>query len=242
MATQGVWQAIVLLTFSVAALTVLKVKESKSKVHWITFATEHHPALSKLRDMSHRFGEQVKVIRADPSVASLVHTLHSDKFADNDILIVSDATSVMQAKSQDRIRLRFLTFRKPIVFAGKEAPTDKTLAGRYGILAKIQPFPYLNPKLFMGRVSALRQLLANQPLADADDAEKVFTNAVQRQPWLAEIDTRGELFVTHVKKSAVSALEFDTHNHTVSCRGSGTQPCAVQSEESVIPFYAYFSV
>jgi hypothetical protein len=242
MVAQGVWEGIMLLTVSVAGLTYLKVKESRTSIQWLTFATESHPALSKLRDMSHRFGEEIQVIPANSSVAEIVRAIQSPKLQSNDIVIVSDATSVMQAKSQDTIRRRFLTFRRPIVFAGKEAPTDKTLAGRYGILSSLQPFPYLNPKLFIGRVGALRQLLANQPLADADEAEKVLTNAIQRQPWLAEIDTRGELFVTHVKKSPVSALEFDTHTHRVSCRGAGTQPCVIQSEESVIPFYAFFSV
>ena len=242
MAEKGIWQAIVLLTLSVAALTYRRVAEPHSRILWFTMATENHPALTKLRDMSHRFGEEVNVIHVEPSLAELKKLVESEKLQPNDILIVSDATSVMQAKSQDTIRKRFLTFRRPIVFAGKEAPTDKTLAGRYGILARIQPFPYLNHKLFVGRVNAIRQLLANQPLADADEPEKVLTNAIQRQPWLAEIDTRGELFITHVKKSPLSALEFDSHNHRVSCRGSGTQPCAIQSDESVIPFYAYFSV
>ena len=242
MAEKGIWQAIVLLTLSVAVLTYRRVADSQSKIHWFTMATESHPALTKLRDMSHRFGEEVTVIHVEPSLAELKKLVESNTLQPNDILIVSDATSVMQAKSQDTIRKRFLTFRRPIVFAGKEAPTDKTLAGRYGMLSSLQPFPYLNQKLFVGRVNAIRQLLANQPLADVDDAEKVLTNAIQRQPWLAEIDTRGELFVTHVKKSTVSALEFDTHNHRVSCRGAGTQPCVIQSDESVIPFYAYFSV
>lgn len=242
MVARGIWEGILLLTISVAGLTYLKVKESKTTMQWLTFATESHPALSKLRDMSHRFGEEIKVIPATASVAEIIRAIQSPNLQSNDIVIVSDATSVMQAKSQDTIRRRFLTFRRPIVFAGKEVPTDKTLAGRYGILSSLQPFPYLNHKLFIGRIGALRQLLANQPLADADEPEKVFTNAIQRQPWLAEIDTRGELFVTHVKKSPVSALEFDTHNHRVSCRGAGTQPCVIQSDESVIPFYAYFSV
>jgi hypothetical protein len=242
MGAKGIWQAMMLLTLSVAGLTYMRAKEGKSKFTWITLATEPNPALTKLRDMSHRHGEEITVIPAEPSVAELVKVLQSDRFHGDDIVLVSDSASVMQAKPQAAIRRRFLTFRRPIVFAGKEAPTDKTLAGRYGMLSSLQPFPYLNPKLFVGRVSALRQLLANQPLADADDAEKVFTNALQKQPWLAEIDTRGDLFVTHVKKSAASALEFDSHNHTVTCRGSGTRPCVIQSEESVIPFYAYFSV
>lgn len=242
MVAQGIWEAIGLLTLSVAALTYRGVTAKQGRIHWFTMAAENHPALTKLRDMSHRFGEEVSVVHVEPSLAELKKIVESEKIQPDDILIVSDATSVMQAKSQDTIRKRFLTFRRPIVFAGKEAPTNKTLAGRYGLLAKIQPFPYLNPKLFVGRANAIRQLLANQPLADAEDPEKVLTNAIQRQPWLAEIDTRGELFVTHVKKSPMSALEFDTHNHTVSCRGSGTQPCVIQSDESVIPFYAYFSV
>ena len=241
MSLKTYWQSILLFVLSSIAYFYINVRNSQSSIHWVTFSKESHPALTKLRDMSHRFGETITVIPSQPNLNELKKMLDSNRFRAEDIVIVSDSKSIMQAASQDTIRKRFLTFRKPIVFAGKETPTNPSLAGRYGILAKFQPFPYLNSKLFIGHVGTLRTFLAF-PISSEMDDETVLTNAIQKQPWLAEIDTRGELFVTHVKKSPISSLEFNTHNHRVACRGSGTQPCVIQSEESVLPFYAYFSV
>ena len=241
MSLKAYWQSILLFVASSIAFVYTKTTNSQSSIHWITFSPDNHPALSKHRDMSHRFGETLNVISTQRSLTELKRILNSNTFRAEDIVIVSDSKTVMQAASQDTIRKRFLTFRRPIVFAGKETPTKKSLAGRYGILASIQPFPYLNSNLFIGRVGALRTFLAS-PIRDDMDDETILTNAIQRQPWLAEIDTRGELFVTHVKNNPISSLESNTHNHTVSCRGSGTKPCVIQTDESVIPFYAYFSV
>lgn len=242
MPREGVWQAIVLLTLSVAGLVFVNRKEVNTRLHWFVFSPTSDEAFTKLQDMNHRFGDEVVRIPSDLTLSELKALLYSEKLNSDDIVLISNSKSVMAASSQRTIRNRFLSFQRPIVFAGKETPTNKSLAGRYGILAHAQLFPYLNANLFIGRVNALRQFLANQSISENENLEIVLTNAIQRQPWLAEIDTCGRLFVTHEKKRPNSALEFDTHRHKVNCKGSGTHPCVIYSKESVIPFYAYFSV
>jgi hypothetical protein len=236
-----VWHAIVLFGLSIAMLTYRGVRESKSKIHWVVFSLQPTPALTKLQDMSHTHGENINVLHADNTLTELSRFLQKPELAADDIVIYSDASSVVQVRSQKDIRSRFLTFSKPIIFGGQETLTDKSCTSMYGPLANIQPFPYVNPNVMVGRVWALRQLFTAARL-EGDSQEKILTRLWTRNPSLVEIDSRGLLIVTHVKKSSISQLEWNPVQRCVTCRGTGTKPLIVQTQESVVPMYAFFGI
>ncbi len=236
-----VWHAIVLFGLSIALLTYKGMRESNTRVHWVVFSLQQTPALTKLQDMAHSHGESVTVLHADNTLTELSRYLQQPELGADDVIIYSDASSVVQVRSQKDIRTRFMTFSKPIVLGGQEKLLDKSTQSMYGPLANLQPFPYVNPNVIVGRVWALRQLLSNTRL-QGESQDKLLTRLWVRNPRLVEIDTRGLLIVTHVKKSTVSQLDWNPVQRCVTCRGTGTKPLIVQSEESVIPFYAFFGV
>lgn len=238
----SLWHALVLLILSVALLTYRKVIESRSKLHWVVMTTETSPALSKLIDMSHKFEEEITVIHSERSLSAAAKFLEGTNLGNDDIVIFTDSDTIVQVQSQDLIRKRFLTFSKPIVIGGQEAPVDKQCLNAHGLIAKLQPFPYVNSKIIMGRVWALRRFFIGVPLSDNESADFVMTKLYFRSRSLAEIDGKGHLFVTHVKKSKLSMLEWNSGNHSVTCHGTGTNPLIIQTDEPIIPFYAFFKV
>ena len=236
---RSVWHALVLLILSVALLTYRGVIESRSKIHWVVMTTDMSPALSKLIDMSHKFEEKITVIHSERSLSATAKFLEETNLANDDILIFTDSDTIVQVQSQKLIRKRFLSFSKPIVIGGQEKPVDKQcLNDRISI---IQPFPYVNSKMIMGRVWALRRFFIGVPLSDNESQDFAMTKLYFRNTSIAEIDGNGHLFVTHVKKSKLSFLEWNSRNHTVTCHGTGTNPLIIQCEEP-IPFYAFFKV
>ena len=238
---RNVWHALVLLILSVALLTYRGVIESRSNIHWIVMTKDTSPALSKLIDMSHKFEEKITVIQSEYSLAECAKFLQESYLTNDDILIFTDSSTIVQVQSQKLIRKRFLTFSKPIVIGGQETPVDKRCLNVPGPISRLQPFPYINSNMFMGRVWALRRFFIGVPLSDSDSPDFVMTKLLFRNKSIAEIDAKGHLFVTHVKKSKLSFLECNSGNHTVTCHGTGTSPLIIQSEEP-IPFYAFFKV
>jgi len=202
-------------------------------------ATDTSPALSKLMDMSHKFEEKITVIHSERSISECVKFLQETSLSNDDIVIFTDSSTIVQVHSQDSIRKRFLTFSKPIVIGGQEAPVDKRCV--HGLLSKLQPFPYVNSKMFMGRVWALRRFFIGVPLSDNDSTDYTMTKLYFRNKSIAEIDGNGNLFVTHVKKSKLSFVECNSGNQSVTCHGTGTSPLIIQTDEP-IPFYAFFKV
>jgi hypothetical protein len=238
---RSVWHALVLLILSVALLTYRKVIESRSNIHWVVMTKETSPALSKLIDMSHKFEEEITVIESESSLAECSKFLQESNLANNDIVIFTDSDTIVQVQSQELIRKRFLTFSKPIVIGGQETPVDKRCLNVPGPISRLQPFPYINSNMFMGRVWALRQFFIGIPLSDNESADFTMTKLHFRHKSIAEIDAKGHLFVTHMKKSRLSALQWNTGNQTATCHGTGTNPLIIQCEEP-IPFYAFFKV
>lgn len=237
------WGALAMLITSVAFLSYRAVAENKTATYWVVMSPEQSPALTKLQDMSHFHGERLTVLPVSRSLEEFGKWLDTVTLQSNDIVIFTDATSIFQVKSQAMIRKRFLEFGKPIVFAGHETLDDRSLKSYYNpVLTAFQPFPYLNPNACIGRVWALRQLVKTALSQGKTDETAVLTKALKQHPELGTIDTQGTLFVTHVKKSAVSTLLLNPFTRTVTCRGTGTSPLIVQTKEHVVPFYAYFSV
>lgn len=222
---------------SLGLLVYRAVQEWNTSVHWIGVTEDvQHPAVRKLKDMAHRFEEEPQIVVASPAnrLLKLKQLLSTSSFAQNDILVYADATSTIQVLDRDQIRQRFLSsFTKPIVLAGQETP--KTWL-------TLQPFPLVNSKVIVGRVWALRQFLESyQPRTGKTESQSL-TQHFMNYPSLAEVDSKGELIITAVKKSKVSTLEWDSAKRIVTCLTTGTQPCIVQSDDSVLPFYAFFAV
>lgn len=236
------WGALAILFTSVAFLSYKAVTEHGTKTHWVVMSTEQHPALAKLRDMSHTFEETLTILPTERSLLAFRKWLDTVSLQPNDIVIFTDASTIFQVRSQDAIRKRFLQFGKPIVFAGQESVGDSTLKQHYSPLAQLQPFPFLNPNAWVGRVWALRRFLETVDAETQHSEERVLTMLYKRHGDLATIDSKGLLFVTHVKKSSLSALVLNPASRTVTCRGTGTNPLIIQTKEPVVPFYAYFSV
>ena len=237
---RSIWHALVLLILSVALLTYRGVIESRSNIHWVVMATEMSPALSKLIDMSHKFEEKITVIQSESSLAECANFLQESHLANDDIVIFTDSDTIVQVQSQELIRKRFLTFSKPIVIGGQETPVDKQCLNAHGPIM-FHPFPYVNSKMIMGRVWALRRFFIGIPLSDSESPDFTMTKLYFRNRSIAEIDGNGHIFVTHVKKSRLSVLEWNSGNHTATCHGTGTNPLIIQCEEP-IPFYAFFKV
>jgi hypothetical protein len=233
----SVWHAAVLLTLSVSLLTYRTLKESTTKVHWIVMSTSKSPGLEKLQDMAHRHGETIQVLNQEPSLSEFTGLLNSATFSGNDIVIFSDAHSVIQVSSRAAIRKRFLMVGKPIVVAAQDTPTFSGCPCRESVL---YPFSHINPKVCMGRVWALRKLLADRSASANEPAS--FVRACQRHPDLISVDHHGSLLFTHSKQNKAMALEWNPTTHRCQCRGTGTQPLIVQTSDSVLPMYAALGV
>lgn len=226
-----------LAVVALVGLVYVKSREWNTEVHWIGVTDKNeHPAVRKLKDHAHRFEEEPTIVFSDSEsrLQTLKDLLQKSTFASNDIVVFADATSTMQVLDRDAIRQRFLSsFSKPVVIAGQEAPKGAFT---------LDTFPLVNPNVLVGRVWALRQFLESYTPRTGLTEQQALAQHLLRQSSLAQIDTKGELIVTAGKKSKVSALEWDSAKRFVTCPSTGTQPCIVQSEESVLPFYAFFAV
>jgi hypothetical protein len=246
MAKQNVpWQAIVLLTVSIAFLTYKNVHTRSSKLYQLTFATRPHPVLTQLEDRVHSFGEELHVLGRQENrdigwrsgkrnfgikLRELYAFVHKVELQPDDILLVSDAYDVAMIRPQKEIRRRYQTlFTKPIVFGAEtNCHPDPNLAPQYGYHSPSEIFPYLNSGLFIGRVWAIRKCLDGYTYKDEESDQHYWTKQYLRRRDLIELDTGAKLFL-NCHGLDPKDIEYDSYKQSVYFKPYGTYPLFIHA-------------
>lgn len=180
--------------------------------YYITIATRPHPVLERLKEQVKSNGESIIVLGENENRAigwqskqnfgvklrEVYDFLQRPELNTNDIVLFTDAYDVAYCGERDDIIRRYYTFIKPIIFgAERQCNPDPHRAAEYTTQTNTE-FPYLNSGLFIGRVWALRQCMANYKYNDADDDQRFWTTQFFTKPDLIELDYQNQLFLNIV--------------------------------------------
>ena len=246
MAKQKVpWQAILILTTSIAFLTFRNIQTRKNKLYQITFATRPHPVLTRLVDRVHSFGEDIHVLGLQENrdigwrsgkrnfgikLRELATFIQNPFLQPNDILLVSDAYDVAMIRPQHEIRRRYeALFTKPIVFgAESNCHPDANLAVQYGYHSPSELFPFLNSGLFIGRVWAIQECMKGYQYKDEESDQHYWTKQYLKRRDLIELDTGAKLFL-NCHNIGQKDIVYDTYTESVYFKPYGTYPLFVHA-------------
>jgi hypothetical protein len=187
-------------------------------MYYLTVATKPHPVLTVLQARMDSIGETLTVLGKEVNrpigwnisgnfgikLKTVVDFLKNPSLDPMDVIFFSDAYDVAYVGSQAAVLAAFATFTKPVVFgAEKLCSPDATLANRYppisGSTAECGgEFRFLNSGGYIGRVWALRQLMADYVYVDSINDQAYWTAKFLDNQDLIELDYTNKIFLNCV--------------------------------------------
>ena len=119
--------------------------------------------------------------------------IYSDSHSPDDVLVMIDAYDVYLSGEPMELLSKYVTFTKPVVFAAEA----HCFPDRHAVYPKSDlefEFPYLNSGVFMGKVSALRELMIETDFPEKSDDQRYWTKKYLARPDLIELDHKNLLF------------------------------------------------
>jgi hypothetical protein len=181
-------------------------------LHYITVATKPHIVLNNIKKRLDKQGEEIKVLGGHEDrdigwnstgnfgvkIKEVRNFVMSPNVKPHDIVLFTDAYDVIYGGDLREIRQRYEAMNKPIIFGCEiECNPDPKLKEHYK--KTDERFSYLNSGLFIGKVYALKQLLADYEYDDNHDDQLYWTRQFLNNPEIIGLDYRNELFLNTYK-------------------------------------------
>lgn len=212
--------------------------EPSSLIH-VTVASSREAGLERLLDSARHFGLSTRVLGlGEPwtglgsKLRKVGELLRESGWTAAEVVLFTDAYDVALCAPAAEILERFHAFHAPLVFSAEQSCfPEELLAPRYP--ASTGPYPYLCSGAYIGRASAVLDLVSHAYTADDTNDQLDCTLYYLDQPGRAELDHRAELFQSNVVEE-LEHLEEVVHRGALRYRNrhTGTLPCLLHANAS----------
>ena len=195
-----------ILCFALCTDSALVSLTSK-RTHFISVATKPHPRLEILRKSFTENNETITFLEMGSSIPlgwgtggfglkmqALFAYIHSDNVRSDDLIVNLDAYDTFYCGTTAELESRFVSMDKEVVF-GAERFIWPDRDRKYPDSDLKEYFPYLNSGLFIGRVSALRELMEGYDFDPKEDDQRYWTTKYLERPDLIELDHDNLIFL-----------------------------------------------
>ncbi len=133
---------------------------------------------------------------------------------DNDVVLFTDGYDVFYADNMQTILERFEDFDADMVFSSESICwPEQSLANDFPNLH--EPYPYLNSGTYIGRVSALRDMMSFDSIEDDEDDQLFVQMAYLENIFDIKLDYEQYIFQTH--EPDTKKLGNQLHNEKTGC-------------------------